>query len=236
MITISQSKIDPAVKKNLKVLVTMNLNFYVGGSLLCQFYLKDHARYTKDIDLVISVNPREVEEELKRAFGTIEFNCANGTEKFYEPYFTCYTKIDGLRGQVEGRKIDLFKDIKTEQYSYEGITFTGVRIEFIIADKITALLNELPRPYKHLVDIYSFSKIDQSLFDKEEVKRYMRLINEQENRFRKSINLKEYELPKQIPNNKVLNPPYIVPTLQGKYNITKEEMILEVNKWLKTFL
>ena len=98
MIVINQSKIDPAVKKNLKVLATMNLDFYVGGSLLCQYYLKDHARYTKDIDLVISNNPREIEEEFKKAFGQIEFTCSNGTEKFYEPYFTCYTKIDGLRG------------------------------------------------------------------------------------------------------------------------------------------
>ena len=236
MIVINQSKIDPAVKKNLKVLATMNLDFYVGGSLLCQYYLKDHARYTKDIDLVISNNPREIEEDFKKAFGQIEFTCSNGTEKFYEPYFTCYTKIDGLRGQVEGMKIDSFKDIKTEQYSYDGINFTGVRIEFIIADKIIALLNELPRPYKHLVDIYSFSRIDQSLFDKEEVKRYMALINDQENRFRKRINLKEYELPKQIPENKVLSSPSIVPTLQGKYNITREEMISEVNRWLKTFL
>ena len=66
MIVINQSKIDPAVKKNLKVLATMNLGFYVGGSLLCQYYLKDHARYTKDIDLVISNNPREIEEDRGR--------------------------------------------------------------------------------------------------------------------------------------------------------------------------
>ena len=71
---------------------------------------------------------------------------------------------------------------------------------------------------------------------KNQLKKFWKKINDQENRFRKSINLKEYELPKQIPENKVLSSPSIVPTLQGKYNITREEMISEVNRWLKTFL
>ena len=62
------------------------------------------------------------------------------------------------------------------------------------------------------------------------------MINEQENKYRKSINLEEYHLPKEIPSNKVFNPPYMVPTLQSKYNVSKEEMISEVNEWLKTVL
>ena len=86
------------------------------------------------------------------------------------------------------------------------------------------------------MDIYSFTKIDQSLLDKKEIKRYVSLINSQENEFRKSINIKEQVLPKQILDDKQLNPPIVVPTLQSKYNVSKEEMISEVNEWLKTVL
>ena len=64
----------------------------------------------------------------------------------------------------------------------------------------------------------------------------MSLIDSQENEFRKSINVKERVLPKQILDDKQLNPPIMVPTLQSKYNVSKEEMISEVNEWLKTVL
>ena len=236
MKTITIGKIDPSIKGVLEKLVNINLDFYVVGGLLCQYYLKDHARYTKDLDIVFYSDPKIVEEELKKAFGTLDFSYNDETDFFYEPFFTCFTKIDGLRGQIEGKKIKYFSEIKTEQYSYEGITFRGVRIEYVIAEKIISLLNELSRPYKHLVDIYSFSQIDQSLIDKEEIKRYMSLINEQENIFRKTAGMKEHSLPRQIPNNKEFKPPFALPMFQGKYNIPKDTMVLEVNQWLKTFL
>ena len=86
------------------------------------------------------------------------------------------------------------------------------------------------------MDIYSFSKIDQSLIDKKEIIRYVSLINAQENEYRKKVGLKEINLPRKISDDKVLDPPIIVPTLQSKYNIAKEEMIREVNEWLETLL
>ena len=233
---ISNGKIDPSIKEVLEKMVNIDLDFYVVGGLLCQYHLKDHARYTKDVDIVFYSDPKIVEEKLKEVFGEISFFYSEGTNSFYEPYFTCFTKVGGIRGQIEGKRIDFFSEVKTEPYSYEGITFNGVRIEYVIAEKLVSLLNELARPYKHLVDIYSFSRIDQSLIDKKEIKRYMSLINAQENQHRKSMNLEEYILPKKISEDKVLNPPYAVPTFQGKYNISKEKMISEVNKWLKTFL
>ena len=236
MKAINVGKIDPSIKEVLKKLVSIDLDFCVAGGLLCQYYLKDHARYTRDVDILYNSDPKTVEEELKKAFEEINFSYSEETKSFYEPYFTCFTRINGLRGQIEGKKIDFFSEIKTEQYSYEGIVFNGVCFEYVIAEKLVSLLNELPRPYKHLVDIYSFIKIDQTLFDKKEIKRYMSLINEQENRYRKGIGIKEYAIPKQISDKKVFNPPFIVPTLQSKYNVAEEEMVTEVNKWLKTVL
>ena len=109
-------------------------------------------------------------------------------------------------------------------------------LEYVIADKLVAILNELSRPYKHLVDIYSFSRIDQSLINVNEIKRYVELINKQENIYRKEHGLKEYNLPKQIPENKVFKPPSILPTLQSKYNLTEQEIIDSVNQWLKNVI
>ena len=233
---INVGKIDPSIKEVLEKLNKTNLDFYVAGGLLCQYYLKEHARFTKDVDLLFDADKEVVEEELKKAFGKIDFFYSDESNSFYEQNFTCFVKVGGLLGQIEGKKIEFLSKVKTEQYSYKGIPFKGVRIEYVIAEKLVSLLSELPRPYKHLVDIYSFSKIDQSLIDKDEVKRYMSLINEQDNRFRKSANIKEYELPKQIPNHKVLKPPFITPTLQAKYNLSKDEMVSKVNEWLKTVL
>ena len=236
MKTISGGKIDPSIKEVLRKLVTIDLDYLVAGGLLCQYYLKDHARFTKDVDIVFYDDRKVIEEKLNKAFGTISFTYSEETDSFYEANFTCLTKVNGLRWQVEGKRIGFFPEIKVEQYSYEGITFKGVCIEYVIAEKLVSLLNELHRPYKHLVDIYSFSKIDQSLIDKKEIIRYVSLINAQENEYRKKVGLKEINLPRKISDDKVLNPPIIVPTLQSKYNIAKEEMIREVNEWLETLL
>ena len=233
MKTILNGKIDSSIGEALKKLVSMDMDFAVVGGLLCQYYLQEHARYTKDIDIVFHDDWKVVEEALRNAFGTIDFSYAEAREEFYEPSFTCFTKLDGLRGQIEGKRMDFFSEIKTEPYSYEGIAFKGVCIEYVIAEKLVSLCNELSRPYKHLVDIYSFSRIDQSLLDKKEIKRYMALINAQENRFRKHLGLKEHELPKQIPEGKTFRPPVIVPTLQSQYNISQKEMVFAVNAWLR---
>ena len=235
MKTINNAKAEPSIKDALEKLVSLDVDFYVVGGLLCQYYLKDHARYTKDIDIVFYADRKTVEEKLKSLFGKIEFFYDEETETFYEPSFTCFVETKNGKAQIEGKKINFFNEIKIEQYSYEGISFKGVQIEYVIAEKLVSLLNELSRPYKHLVDIYSFTKIDQSLIDKTEIKRYVSLINAQENQFRKEFGLKEYHLPNQISEHKVLNPPIIIPTLQSKFNVSKEEMILAVNKWLKDF-
>ena len=64
----------------------------------------------------------------------------------------------------------------------------------------------------------------------------MLLINTHENVYRKAHNLKEYELPKEIKEDKELKPPIVVPTLQSKYNVSREVMISSVNEWLKTII
>ena len=233
---IDEEKVAPEIEHALKKLVKLDIDFYINGGLLCQYYLKDHARYTKDLDIILNEKKEIIEEKLKNIYGSIDFFYNDESLTFYESYFTCLTKVNNLNAQVEGRIVEHIKDIRYETYSYKGIMFIGVPLEYIIADKLVAILSELSRPYKHLIDIYSFSRINQSLIDVNDVKRYIELINKQENIYRKEHGLKEYNLPKQIPEDKVFKPPFLLPTLQSKYNLTQQEIVSSINQWLKNFI
>ena len=87
---INIGKIDPSIKGVLEKLVNMDLDFYVIGGLLCQYYLKDHARCTKDVDIIFNDEKEVVEKALKKAFGDIHLFYAEDTENFYGGTFTCF--------------------------------------------------------------------------------------------------------------------------------------------------
>ena len=97
---INIGKIDPSIKGVLEKLVNINLDFYVVGGLLCQYYLKDHARYTKDIDIIFNDEQQVVERELKKAFGDIHLFYSDDVDNFYGGTFTCFTRVNGLLGQI----------------------------------------------------------------------------------------------------------------------------------------
>ena len=229
---ISTDKIAPKIKEALVKLKATNIRFFVIGGLLCQHYLKDHARYTKDIDIIYDDEFENIKEELTKVFGDVDFYQEDANELFYEPSFTAFVKIDGERVQIEGRRIEFLDEVETDIYEIEGVPFIGARIEYGIAEKLVSILCELSRPYKHLVDIYSFTQIDQSLINHKEISKYINLANKQENKFRNRIGLSEYKLDNQISKTKLFKSPVITPTLQSKYNINKEEMIDVINSWL----
>lgn len=232
MKTIKTDKIALTTKEVLVKLNSTKIQFSVVGGLLCQYYLKDHARYAKDIDIIFNDEFENVKDELIKVFKDVDFYKEESNESFYEPSFTAFVNIDGERAQIEGKRIKFFDEVETETYEIDGVSFAGVKIEYVIAEKLVSLLNELARPYKHLVDIYSFTQIDQSLLNHREINRYINLINKEENKFRKTIGLKEFRFDKQISKTKLFTPPVITPTLQSKYNINKEEMVDEINHWL----
>ena len=229
---IETNKITGTIKDALAKLKTTKIRFCVVGSLLCHYYLKDHTRYTKDLDIIFDDEFENVNNELSKSFGKIDFYQEDENKLFYEPSFTAFAEINGASAQIEGKRIKFFNDVETETYEIDGVPFKGARIEYVIAEKLISLLCELVRPYKHLVDIYSFTQIDQSLMDYKEIAKYMNLINKQENEYRRRIGLEELKLQKEIFKNKSFSGPVITPTLQSKYNVNKEEMIDEINRWL----
>ena len=184
----------------IDILKSNNIPFYVKGGLILQYYLKDHARNTNDIDLLI---PNDVDDFYKRvqeafnnnAYGleikATRFEKKEADESYYFPTFYMLLSIS-----IEGKKIDdislegiygdLYNKVSPKEYPgpsiiKEGFSFLGVPIEYIFAEKLLAVTSELARPYKHLVDAYSICHIT---IDVKELKKYLDIILSFENNVR----------------------------------------------------
>lgn len=229
----NQFKYD--VCRIIEELNKLPFDFYISGGVIGKFFLKDHSRYIRDIDIVTNFDLKEVEMIFRQHLDVDEFIISPFSKVLYAETFICLIKLDGKIIQIDGKKASNFDEIKPEMYKLNDISFKGVPFEYLIATKIHAMISENERPFKHLVDIYSVSKFDQSLIDKQEVKRYLGIYNDYENRDRKLLNKPATKLHLSIDENKRFNGPEILTTLQAGYNVSKETMIEEVNKWLKTF-
>lgn len=210
-------------------------DFYISGGVIGKFFLKEHARYTKDIDIVTGYDLKEVERIFREHFNVSEFVSCPITDEYYEEAFICLIEFNGKTIQIDGMKVDFFSEIKPEIYKINGISFKGVPFEYLLATKIHALIIEIERPFKHLVDVYSASLLNESLIDKEEIKRYLSVYNEYENKIRKLMKQKEESLRFCIEKNKTFSGPTYLTILQAGHNVSKEKMIEEVNKYLSTF-
>ena len=210
-------------------------DFYISGGVIGKFFLKEHSRYIRDIDIVTNCDLKEVEMIFRQHLDVDEFIISPFSKVLYAETFICLIKLDGKIIQIDGKKAGNFDEIKPEMYKLNDLSFKGVPFEYLIATKIHAMISENERPFKHLVDIYSVSKLDQSWIDKQEVKRYLEIYNDYENRDRKLLNKPAAKSYLSIDENKRFNGPEILTTLQAGYNVSKETMIEEVNKWLKTF-
>ncbi len=229
----NQFKYD--VCRIIEELNKLPFDFYISGGVIGKFFLKERSRYIKDIDIVTNCDLKEVEMIFRKHFDVDEFIISPFSKVLYAETFICLIRLDGNIIQIDGTKAEWFDRIKPEMYKLNGISFKGVPFEYLIATKIHALISENERPYKHLVDIYSVSKLDQSLFDKQEIKRYLEIYNAYEDKNKKLINKPAARLRLSIEENKRFNGSEILTTLQAGYNVSKETMIEEVNKWLKTF-
>ena len=229
----NQFKYD--VCRIIEELNKLPFDFYISGGVIGKFFLKEHSRYIRDIDIVTNCDLKEVEMIFRQHLNVDEFIISPFSKVLYAETFICLIKLDGKIIQIDGKKAGNYDEIKPEMYKLNDILFKGVPFEYLIATKIHAMISENERPFKHLVDIYSVSKFDQSLIDKQEVKRYLEIYNDYENRDRKLLNKPAAKLHLSIDENKRFNGPEILTTLQAGYNVSKETMIEEVNKWLKTF-
>ena len=221
--------------RTIEELNKLPFDFYVNGGVICQFFFKGHSRYVNDIDIVTKCDLKEVESIFRKHFNVVKFIISPISEPFFAETFMALIEIDGKTSQIDGTKVGFFDEIKPEIYKVNDISFKGVPIEYLAAMKILAVISEVTRPFKHLVDTYTISSIEDSLINKEQIKKYMVIFNDNENKVRKMLNEPKHCLNFSIKEDKTFSGSEILATLQAGYNVSKETMIEEINKWLLSF-
>ena len=217
-----------------------------------QYYLNDHLRPTYDLDFITSLDSNSfyklLKEELDKcksdlSFVIKEYQSIDASKDYF--YNTIHIVINVMyKGNfyheliMDGISVSFYKDIDTCCYMGpklfgNNLEFIGVKIEYVMAEKIIAITNELVRPYKHLIDVYSLIKKD---IDLDLLKKYLKLISESDNLARARFNLDKSDDQYLIKDNKKFNGGYILPCLQAGYNLCFEEIKEEVNEWLKNNL
>lgn len=212
----------------------LDFDFLIIGGLICNVILKEHARRTSDIDLICDTDFHKIEELFKKEFDVVNFLYFPFSSEATEESFSCFVKINDEIIHIEGRRFEIFNDIKRSTYKIDQHTFNGVPIEFQIAEKIISIFSIQEPSYKHLVDLYSFSQLDDSSINKKDVKKYLDMLLSYKNNIKKKLNLPLICLSPIIDVNKEFEGSLLLP-LQAQYNCSKEYIISEINKWLPQF-
>jgi|GEM_PF-2756677 len=226
------------ISNNLEIalnkLNNLDFDFLIIGGLICNAVLANHARRTSDIDLICDTDFHKLEELFKKEFDVVRFLYFPLTNEATEESFSCFVRIDNDVIHIEGRRFDIFNKFKRSVYQIGQCTFNGVSVELQIAEKIIALFSiEVPL-YKHLIDLYSFSQIDECFISKDDIKKYLELLLTYKNNVKKKLKLPLINLQSHIEVNKEFEGSLLLP-LQAQYNHNKEYIISEINKWLPHF-
>ena len=236
----------------IDILRSSGAPFYVKGGLVLQYYLKEHARSTNDIDILIGMDPDEFYNFIKKAFKNniygLDIKIANyekreADSKYYFPTFSMDLLVSYLGKEIdtislEGIYGDLFNKVSPKEYKgpsiiKEDYTFLGVSIEYMFADKILSITSELDRPYKHLVDAYSISQVEINM---DELKKYLNIILSFENITREKLGISINEYKYEIKPNKKFTRSYFIPMIQAGYTLLFEEMVQSMNRYLFNIL
>lgn len=218
--------IDPNIKYALERLSKLDFDYLIIGGLLCNALLKDHSRTTNDIDIICGTDIDKIETLLRKEFDVVRFDYFAINDIDYEDQFAAIININNKNILIDGRRVDYFNQIERKKYKIEDVSFFGATLEFQIADKIDSLLQVDTPECKHLIDLYSFSKLDKSSINVNELKRYYDLILQRRKIVKTNV--------KTIDINKEFKGSFILSSLNAGYNYSKEYIINMVNEWLKT--
>ncbi len=229
-----ESRINKNLGIALEKLNILDFPFLIIGGLICNATLKEHARETKDIDIIFDCDFKKIEEIFRKEFDVVRFLFFPLSNSTTEESFSCFVKINEEIIHIEGRRFLIFNKIKGNVYKLDDHTFKGVPLEFQIAEKIIAMFSiEIPE-YKHLVDLYSFSVLEDSFINTELIKYYLNLLLSYKNEVKKKLNLPLIKLSQKIDINKKFEGSFLLP-FQAQYNYSKEYIISELNMWLPKF-
>ena len=233
-------------------IINNKIPFILKGGFIMQYYLNDNLRPTRDLDLITYLDSDSFYKLLKDELDKYEGNLSFNIKEYYESkasksyfYNIINLRIDVMyKGNhyhellIDGISVDFYD--KIDSCDYQGLKainndfrFKGVKVEYVMAEKIMAITNELVRPYKHLIDVYSIIQRD---IDLDLLKKYLNIILEYDNRVRAELNFEKQDYKYLINDNKVFSGNYILPCLQAGYNLRFEKIKEEVNDWLKNNL
>ena len=221
------------VKSVISKLNSTGFDYLVAGGTMLQFYLAKYARFSSDLDIVTCADLDEVEKLFRKTFDVLAFSIHRIDKTNLLETFSSLIDIDGQTILVEGMRVSFYKDIKRIDCVIDDVPFVGVSVEFILAEKVDALINDDISFYKHLVDLYSASLFDESLIDKREIKKYLLLFINSYHQVRESLGLKEETVSYRINPNIKFKDSYLLAALQASHNISLPSMKIEVNKYLK---
>lgn len=234
----------------IKYLNEAGLSFLVKGGIIDQYHLKERARFTYDLDIIIKddvdIFVKKLEDRLSLIDDTLKFKIVSikkvpANDNYY--YDTFNVEISVFNDNKEPIEVHIdgivnpsfFEKITGIAYKIPEIiapdmSFKGAPIEYVMAEKVMAVTNELIRPYKHLVDLYSIIHLN---IDVDLLKTCLDMILEHDNKAREKLNKPIARYMYQIKEDKHFIGGYIFTALQAGYNIDLKMMIDEVNKWLE---
>ncbi len=233
----------------IRILQKTNVDFFVKGGFVMQYYLGSFARPTVDVDIIINSDPdvlaKKLENELSAYNESISFKIgfyakSKASAGYYYDGFTfdidvfhfeqklTQIRLDGIYGPM----LDRISPVIYEgpEIVQENFVFKGVPKEYVMAEKIMAITNELPRPFKHAVDVYSLIHTDVDVLL---LKHYLDIILSQDNEVRKRLGKRTGPYVYEIKEDKKLLGPFFWAIIQAGYNVPAEEMIKEINLWME---
>ena len=230
----------------ISILNDIGLAYFVKGGVILNYYLKDKVRPTHDLDIIIDQDPDLFFEEIKKYLSKInnikiiEYIKTPADRIYYYDTFSIELEVS-INGEKIKTSIDgiynhgIYQSVDTITYDgpefiKDNLQFQGVHIEYVLAEKIMAISNELLRPFKHLVDVYSLIHTD---IDTKLLNNYLSLIKENDDKVRKNLNIDINDFSYQIKENKPFVGNFTFTAFQSGQIISLNEMIDAVNKWLE---
>ena len=230
----------------ISILNDIGLAYFVKGGVILNYYLKDKVRPTHDLDIIIDQDPDLFFKEIKNYLSKInnikiiEYIKTPADHIYYYDTFSIELEVsingEKIKTSIDGiYNHDIYQSVDTITYNgpefiKDNLQFQGVHIEYVLAEKIMAISNELLRPFKHLVDVYSLIHTD---IDTKLLNNYLSLVKENDDKVRKNLNIDINDFSYQIKENKPFVGNFTFTALQSGQIISLNEMIDAVNKWLE---
>ena len=235
----------------INILSKNNVDFLIKGGVLLNIYLGEHARRSKDIDVVVK-DPelfyKDINTAIKKEKGCFKYKTKwirkkEASSNYYHNAFSFLLEVyhgDNLLKTfiIDGVYEDDYDKIEKVKQPIPEIVakdayFYSVPIEYMASDKLLANNSDLLRPTKHLIDLYALINLR---LDVKKVKKYLTKTFKEENAVRKKFNIPTLEKNYLLDKNKEYPTSYYLEAIKAGYQISKAEMIDKINKWINNNL